>query len=154
MTYDRTRDLPKLMAILDPRKLDDTIEARRKLLKAIKIALRIERRLGLQGHFSYDLPRHRALLDASKHEEAYLIRHDPVTRNEIVHHWRSKFATCREADNGERDNALEILRHIESGKIRNPDVVKEQLGKMPDLLKIAQGLDASLRHLDATGRWP
>lgn len=153
MSYDRVRDLPNLMAVF-PGELEDTIPARRKLLVAIKRALKIERRLGLTGHYSYDLPRHRALLAASKEEEAYLIRHDPETRDAIVHHWRSKFATCREADNGERDNALEILRHIESGKLRNPEVVKEQIAKMPEMLKIAQGLDDSLRHLDATGRWP
>lgn len=153
MTYDRTRDLPKLMAILDPRELDDTIEARRKLLKAIKMALRIERRLGLQGHFSYCLPRHRALLEASKHEEAYLIRHDPVTRIEVVHHWRSKFAAFRD-DNSEKGMALEFLRLIEGGRIRHPDVIEEQLAKMPDTLKRAQGLDESLAHIDRTGRWP
>lgn len=153
MTYDRNRDLPKLMAILDPRELDDTIEARRKLLKAIKMALRIERRLGLQGHFSYDLPRHRALLKASKHEEAYLIRHDPVTRNEIVHHWRSKFSPLRD-DNSERDHALTVLRLIESGTMSKPYVIEEQLALMPEHLKRAQGLDESLAHLDTTGRWP
>lgn len=70
--YDRTRDLPRLVALWPHEIADITLEGHERLVKVLRRALRIERRLGLAGHFSYDLGRHRALLAATRLEEQAL----------------------------------------------------------------------------------
>jgi hypothetical protein len=65
--YQRTTDLPRLMAVW-PKELGEDLPTRARLLDIMKRALREERRLGLAGHFSYSLPRHRALYAAYREE--------------------------------------------------------------------------------------
>jgi hypothetical protein len=67
-SYDRTRDLPRLLAfwpneiaILDP-------EAQRTLVNRLRRALRSERRRGIAGHWTYNLARHADLLRAYRAE--------------------------------------------------------------------------------------
>lgn len=74
VSYDRSRDLPRLVALWPRELADTTLEGHERLVKVLWRALRIERRLGLAGHFSYDLGRHRALLAATRHEEQALAR--------------------------------------------------------------------------------
>lgn len=71
-SYDRARDLPRLVALWPHEVADTTLEGHERLVKVLKRALRIERRLGLAGHFSYDLGRHRSLLAATRLEEQAL----------------------------------------------------------------------------------
>lgn len=70
--YDRARDLPRLVALWPHELADTSLAGHEKLVKVLRRALRIERRLGLSGHFSYDLGRHRALLAATRQEEQAL----------------------------------------------------------------------------------
>lgn len=70
--YERTRDLPRLVALWPQELADTSLAGHERLVKVLRRALRIERRLGLAGHFSYDLGRHRALLAATRHEEQAL----------------------------------------------------------------------------------
>ncbi|WP_245479668.1 DUF6477 family protein [Hansschlegelia zhihuaiae] len=62
--YDRRRALPRLIAI-DPRELEPGDVALDRVIEArLKRALRAERRRGRAGHWTYDLNRHIALLQA------------------------------------------------------------------------------------------
>ena len=66
--YDRTLALPRLIA-LDPRELSsDGPELRRRIVTRLTRALRAERRRGRAGHWTYDLNRHIALLQALQAE--------------------------------------------------------------------------------------
>lgn len=69
-TYDRQRDLPRLLPLW-PHEIDvadGTAHAR--LIARMRRALRIERQRGLAGHWAYDLARHAALLRAYRAEIA------------------------------------------------------------------------------------
>lgn len=72
--YDRLRDLPRLIALWPHELADTSLAGQQRLVMVLRRALRIERRLGLAGHFSYDLGRHRALLAATRQEEQALER--------------------------------------------------------------------------------
>lgn len=65
--YRRGTDLPRLMAVW-PHELGEDLPTRARLLDTMKRALKVERQLGLAGHFSYSLPRHRALYAAYREE--------------------------------------------------------------------------------------
>jgi hypothetical protein len=70
--YDRTRDLPRLLALW-PQEIEDWTDTRRlHLLAKLRRALRAERRRARSGHWSYDLNRHLGLLSAYKAELADL----------------------------------------------------------------------------------
>lgn len=62
--YDRTRDLPGLIAVWPAELSDTSAEGRRRLIAKLRRALRAERRRGLRGHWTYDLARHAQLLVA------------------------------------------------------------------------------------------
>lgn len=66
--YDRTRDLPGLIAVWPAELVDMSDEGRRRLIAKLRRALRAERRRGLMGHWTYDLARHAQLLAAFKAE--------------------------------------------------------------------------------------
>jgi hypothetical protein len=71
-SYDRGRELPRLLPIW-PHEIDDTSAAgRTRLVRKLRRALRAERRRGLAGHWSYDLARHMQLLRAYRAELASL----------------------------------------------------------------------------------
>jgi len=66
--YDRALALPRLIA-LDPRELSgDGPELRRRIVTRLTRALRTERQRGRAGHWTYDLNRHIALLQALQAE--------------------------------------------------------------------------------------
>lgn len=66
--YDRRRILPRLIA-LDPRQLDDEEpDLAPVIARRLKRALRAERCRGRAGHWTYDLNRHLALLQAIEGE--------------------------------------------------------------------------------------
>jgi len=70
--YERSRDLPRLVALW-PRELkDESAEGIGRVLEKLRRALRAERRRAMSGHWSYDLNRHLALLSAYKAEAARL----------------------------------------------------------------------------------
>lgn len=70
--YERSRDLPRLLALW-PQELEDRTDAGRlHLLAKLRRALRAERRRARSGHWSYDLNRHLGLLSAYKGELAEL----------------------------------------------------------------------------------
>lgn len=65
---NRKRDLGRLLPLW-PSELDDTnLAGRLRLLSRLRAALRAERQRGIAGHWSYDLARHRALLNAYRAE--------------------------------------------------------------------------------------
>jgi Family of unknown function (DUF6477) len=70
--YLRSRDLPKLIALWPHELEDDSQEGAFRVLAKLRRALRVERRRGLAGHWSYDLNRHLGLLSAYKGELASL----------------------------------------------------------------------------------
>jgi hypothetical protein len=75
--YDRARDLPRLLALW-PHEIDDcSPTGRAHLISVLQRALRRERQRGLDGHWAYDLARHRALLAAALAEHAEPRRHRP-----------------------------------------------------------------------------
>lgn len=68
--YDRSRDLPGLIALW-PWEIDDASpEGRQRLLALLRRALRLERQRGIAGHWTYDLARHSRLLAAYRSELA------------------------------------------------------------------------------------
>lgn len=70
--YRRASDLPRLIPTW-PSEIADFSEAgSQRLIARIRRALRAERRRGKAGHWSYDLGRHLALLQAYKSETAAL----------------------------------------------------------------------------------
>lgn len=70
--YHRSSQLPKLLGLW-PHELEDySDEGTFLILEKLRKALRAERQRGRSGHWSYDLNRHMALLDAIKHETSNL----------------------------------------------------------------------------------
>jgi hypothetical protein len=83
--YDRRRMLPRLIAI-DPRELEPGGPALDRLIEArLKRALRAERRRGRAGHWTYDLNRHVALLQALAGETADA-RRGPTEAKSLMRH--------------------------------------------------------------------
>ena len=70
--YERTRDLAGLLPLWPAEIADDTLEGRQRIVQRLRRALREERRRGVAGHWTYNLARHAALLQAYKHEAACL----------------------------------------------------------------------------------
>ena len=69
-TYDRRRDLPRLLPLW-PHEIDVAdAAAHAHLIARMRRALRIERQRGQAGHWAYDLARHAALLRAYRAEVA------------------------------------------------------------------------------------
>ena len=73
-TYDRARDLPRLLPLWPSEIADQSVPGREHIVQRMRRALRQERCRGLAGHWTYDLARHAALLRAYKHELAELER--------------------------------------------------------------------------------
>lgn len=72
--YERSRILPRLLP-LDPREFAEPSPAlTRRICAALARALRRERTRGRAGHWTYDLDRHLALLQAYRAERARLTR--------------------------------------------------------------------------------
>jgi hypothetical protein len=70
--YDRNRQLTKLIGLW-PRELEDCTEAAcLHIIALLEKALRGERQRGQGGHWSYDLNRHAALVEALREERARL----------------------------------------------------------------------------------
>ena len=90
--YVRPRDLPKLIALWPHELADESPEGRRFVLAKLRRALRAERRLGLAGHWSYDLNRHLGLISAYKGEFAALNRSRGEAQPNCTR--RSKDADC------------------------------------------------------------
>lgn len=82
-SYQRPRDLPKLVALW-PRELEDVSpEGILHVLTKLRRALRAERTRGLRGHWTYDLNRHIGLWSAYKGELA-LMRGARITSKRIA----------------------------------------------------------------------
>ena len=78
--YQRARTLPRLIAI-EPRELDIPGPALDEAIRTrLERALRAERGRGRAGHWTYDLNRHLALLQALSAEEASTRRSDAERR--------------------------------------------------------------------------
>jgi hypothetical protein len=72
--YDRRAELARILPLW-PRELDDeSPSGRRRILAKLRCALRAERRRGIAGHWTYDLPRHVELLRVYRLEAASLAR--------------------------------------------------------------------------------
>jgi hypothetical protein len=68
--YDRTRHLARVLPV-GPEEIADTSEpARRLIIRRLARALRAERNRGRAGHWTYDLNRHIALMQAFAAERA------------------------------------------------------------------------------------
>ena len=67
-TYDRQRDLPRLLPLWPEELADNSLDGRAKLVARLGNLLRRERQRGLVGDWCYDLARHRQLLSAYKAE--------------------------------------------------------------------------------------
>ena len=70
--FDREAELPKLIGLWPAELRDTSLAATEKIVSLLKKAIRAERRRGQAGHWTYDLTRHLALLDALKVEEGRL----------------------------------------------------------------------------------
>jgi hypothetical protein len=66
--YVRGRDLPRLLPILAEDIAVSSLAAHARLVAMLRRALRLERRRGLAGDWSYDLARHARLLEAYRSE--------------------------------------------------------------------------------------
>jgi hypothetical protein len=66
--YDRARHLRRFASVWPGEGADDSPQSRRALRLRLARALRRERSLGQAGHWSYDLNRHIALLQAFRAE--------------------------------------------------------------------------------------
>ena len=73
-TYDRERELPRLVALWPSEIRDLSLVGRRRLLQLLRAALRAERTRGIAGHWTYDLARHSQLLRAYRIEAEALER--------------------------------------------------------------------------------
>jgi hypothetical protein len=71
-TYQRQKDLPRLLALWPHEIKDETATGTRKIIARLRCALRAERQRGRAGHWSYDLDRHLGLVKAYKSEVAAL----------------------------------------------------------------------------------
>jgi hypothetical protein len=68
--YDRSKVLPRLLPVTRRELTDNNPETLACLRRKIASALRRERALGRAGHWTYDLTRHAALLQAQRAEAA------------------------------------------------------------------------------------
>lgn len=71
-TYDRKRDLPGLIALWPWEIEDDSLESHRRIVDLLQRALRLERKRGIERHWTYDVARHARLLAAYRSESANL----------------------------------------------------------------------------------
>ncbi|MDO9383451.1 MAG: hypothetical protein Q7T86_11365 [Hyphomicrobiaceae bacterium] len=62
------RNLGRLVPLWPYEISDRSLAGRQRLLAALRKALRSERQRGLSGHWTYDLARHRSLLEAYRAE--------------------------------------------------------------------------------------
>jgi hypothetical protein len=69
-TYDRTRDLPRLLPLWPDETTINTRAAQTALVARLRRALRAERQRGIAGHWTYNLARHADLLRAYRAELA------------------------------------------------------------------------------------
>jgi hypothetical protein len=60
--YDRRTELPRILPLWPHELADESPEGRRRVLGQLRAALRVERRRGIAGHWTYDLARHVELL--------------------------------------------------------------------------------------------
>lgn len=73
-SYERRRDLPRLLPLW-PHEVDPPdLAAHASLLARMRRALRLERQRGLAGHWTYDLARHALLLQAYRAETSDYMR--------------------------------------------------------------------------------
>lgn len=72
--YDRLRDLPRVLPLWPDEIADTSAAGRLRLLAMLRRALRAERQRGIAGHWSYDLARHRNLLEAYRAEASAAAR--------------------------------------------------------------------------------
>ncbi len=70
--FERQTELPKLIGLWPSDLRDYSFEGTAKIIALLNKALRIERRRGSGGHWTYDLNRHLALSEALKFEKARL----------------------------------------------------------------------------------
>ena len=68
--YQRVRDLPRLLPVFAEELETPSPAQQARLLAMLRRALRHERTRGLAGHWTYDLARHAALLNAYRAEQA------------------------------------------------------------------------------------
>jgi hypothetical protein len=73
-TYDRKRDLPRLLPLWPSELEAMDLAAHARLLARMRRALRAERQRGIGGHWAYDLTRHAALLRAYRAETSDFLR--------------------------------------------------------------------------------
>ena len=73
LQYDRSRDLPPLLALWPWEIEDMTPDGRQRLVARLRRALRLERQRAIAGHWTYDLARHARLLAAYRSEVAILV---------------------------------------------------------------------------------
>lgn len=67
-TYDRARDLPRLIALWPEEISDPGVEGTTVIVEKLRAALRRERQRGRAGQWGYDLNRHKALLGCYRAE--------------------------------------------------------------------------------------
>ena len=67
-SYDRSRELTRLLPVWPHEIADDTPTARAAIVRRLRRALRRERQRGVAGHWAYDLSRHMALVRAYRFE--------------------------------------------------------------------------------------
>src|SRR5262245_29977829 len=60
--YDRSSELPRILPLWPSQLANDSPRGRRLILARLRRALRVERRRGIAGHWTYDLGRHVELL--------------------------------------------------------------------------------------------
>ena len=76
--FDRELELPKLIGIWPSELRDDSAEQAARIIALLRKALRAQRRLGRAAHWTYDLNRHLALVEALRSERARLIRRNAL----------------------------------------------------------------------------
>ena len=72
--YQRERDLPTLLPLVESEYTAGTLAQHAALVGRLRRALRRERCNGLAGHWTYDLGRHAALLAAYRSERDAMLR--------------------------------------------------------------------------------
>lgn len=82
--YERSKDLAKLLPLWPKELADETMKGTETIIKKIRQAIRLERKNGRLGHWSYNLNRHVALINALKEETKHLLSLKRV-QNDITH---------------------------------------------------------------------
>lgn len=82
-SYDRQRDLPRLLPLLAEEVHAATIDERRRLVSLLRRALRAERMRAHAWHWTYSPSRHAALLRATRAESIELQRHKNTQLNRL-----------------------------------------------------------------------